>query len=45
MTVVTSYGNDKHTYEIDSLDFTKSPYDTFEMGKDKKTTSYVDYYR
>ena len=47
MTVVTSYGTDKHTYEIESIDFNKSPSDTFEMGRapNAKTTSYVDYYR
>lgn len=33
MTVVTSYGNDKHTYQIDEIDFNKSPSDTFEMGR------------
>jgi hypothetical protein len=27
--VVTTYGNNKHTYEIESIDFTKSPLDTF----------------
>jgi hypothetical protein len=45
--VVTSYGNDKHTYEIDSIDFNQSPHNTFEQGKapNAKTIAYSEYYK
>lgn len=45
--VVTTYGNNKHTYEIESIDFTKSPLDTFVMGKGEaaKTVTFQEYYK
>jgi aubergine-like protein len=45
--VVTSYGNDKHTYEIESIDFNQSPHNTFEQGKapNAKTISFHEYYK
>lgn len=46
-TVVTSYGNDKHTYEVESIDFEQSPQNTFTQGKEpnQKEISYFNYFK
>jgi aubergine-like protein len=45
-TVMTTYN--KRTYKVDSIDFNKSPKDTFEVtekGGETRTVSYEDYFR
>ena len=45
ITVVTSYSKSgKHTYQIESIDFDKSPLDEFKL-KDEKIISFMDYYK
>jgi hypothetical protein len=46
-TVVTSYGNDKHTYEVESIDFEQSPQSTFMQGKkeEAKEIRFCDYFK
>ena len=45
MTVVTSYSKGgKHTYQIEAVDFDKTPKDEFKL-KNEKTISFMDYYK
>lgn len=45
--VVTMYGTKKHTYRIESIDFTRSPTCTFKKGKpgEEVEVSFADYYQ
>ena len=47
MSVVTTYGTKKHSYRIESIDFTRSPICTFMKGKpgEEVETSFKDYYK
>ena len=47
ISVVTTYGTKKHTYRIESIDFTRSPICTFKKGKpgEEVDISFRDYYQ
>jgi len=45
LTVVTTYGTNKKTYQIEKIDFEKSPMSTFDLKKEETTTTFQDYYR
>ena len=45
VSVATVYGTNKHQYRIESIDFEKKPSDTFNIAKEEKSISYVDYYQ
>lgn len=40
--VVTKYGTNSHTYQIERIDFEKSPLSTFKM-KDETEVTFKDY--
>jgi aubergine-like protein len=44
MTVVTSYGKEKKTYQIERVDFDQSPDSKFPQ-KDGNEISFMEYYR
>lgn len=43
-TVVTLYGQNSRTHTIESIDFEKSPMSTFPNRKEKKDTTFCEYY-
>ena len=43
-TVVTHYGQNSRTHQIERIDFESSPTSTFPLGKDKVETRYDEYY-
>lgn len=45
--VVTTYGSKKHTYRVESIDFSRSPACTFLKGKpgEEVEVSFKDYYK
>lgn len=45
MSVATVYGQNKHQYRIESINFDKSPQDTFELKKEKREISFAAYFK
>jgi len=45
MSIATVYGNNKHQYRIESINFDKTPHDTFTLTKETREISFGDYFK
>ena len=45
MSVATVYGQNKHQYRIESINFDKGPQDTFELKKEAREITFADYFK